>query len=164
MQTEGREAEERPGVWCTAALWEIWRQTKNWPWITESVISVDRGEPQFWHLTAGKKASEIQEENSQDTVYQADWQNLLCSYNTNGLLVRLYTSDLLRFWLCLQNYEEEECVTVHVAAHQSAAALAFKLWIYLTLLKTIYTLTHWHSLNWRYHSWIIEVKSAPTRL
>lgn len=29
MQTEGREAEERPGVWCSAALGEIWRQTEE---------------------------------------------------------------------------------------------------------------------------------------
>lgn len=29
MQTEGREAEERPGVWCAAAPCKIWRQTEE---------------------------------------------------------------------------------------------------------------------------------------
>lgn len=29
LQTEGREAEERPGVWCAAAPCKIWRQTEE---------------------------------------------------------------------------------------------------------------------------------------
>lgn len=29
MQTEGRKAEERPGVWCAAAPFKIWRQTEE---------------------------------------------------------------------------------------------------------------------------------------
>lgn len=118
MQTEGREAEERPGVWCTAALWEIWRQTKNWLWIRESVISVDRKEPRYWNLTPGKKASQIQKERSQErgwTFFIKLIQLSDCSYNTNGSPVRLCTSDLLRFVLCPQQsygiltFEEEDC-------------------------------------------------------
>lgn len=108
MQTEGREAEERPGVWCTAALWEIWRQTKNWLWIRESIISVDRKEPQYWYLTPGKKASKVEKEHSQErgwTLFIKLIQLSDCSYNSNGLLVRLYTSNLLRIVLCpQQNY------------------------------------------------------------
>lgn len=41
MQTEGREAEERPGVWCPAKYED---KQKNWLWIRENLINVDRVE------------------------------------------------------------------------------------------------------------------------
>lgn len=93
---------------------------KNWLWIRESIINVDRKEPQYWYLTPGKKASKVQKEHSQGrgwTFFIKLNQLPDCSYNTNGLLVRLYSSDLLRFVLCLQQnygistFREEECVT-----------------------------------------------------
>ncbi len=121
MQTEGREAEERPGVWCTAALWEIWRQTEE--------LAVNKRK--FYQC--GQEKSPIIDTSLQERkplkyrrsiVREVGWTFFIkliqlpdCSYNTNGLLVRLYTSDLLRFVLCpQQNYglvtfkEEEECV------------------------------------------------------
>lgn len=145
MQTEGQEAEERPGMWCTAALWEIWRQTKRWLWITESVISVDRKEPQFWYLTPGKKASE--KKHSQDILYQTDWQNFMTAHATlmvcwSGFIPQIWLDFLVsaELWLTF----EEEC---YVLLHIRALAVFFKLCIYLTLFKTIYTLTHCYNIN-----------------
>lgn len=39
---------------------------KNWLWMRESIINVDRKEPQYWYLTPGEKASKVQTECSQE--------------------------------------------------------------------------------------------------
>lgn len=134
---------------------------KNWLWIRESIINVDRKEPQYWYLTPGKKASKVQKEHSQGrgwTFFIKLNQLPDCSYNTNGLLVRLYSSDLLRLYcVCSRTTVSqlfERRSVLRVGADQSTTALAFlfELCIYLTLFKTIYTLTHCYNIKCCFHS------------
>lgn len=163
MQTEGREAEERPGVWCTAALWEIWRQTKNWLWIRESIIIVDRKEPQYWYLTAGKKALKYK----RSIVRKEGGHSLSNSYNfltahTTLMMVRLNTSNLLRIVLCLQqNYgiltfeEEEVCYVLVQLKAPLHWPFSFRFVSTSHYSRPFTLLAHCNNIKCCFHSWII---------
>lgn len=96
LQTEGREAEERPGVWCAAAPCKIWRQTEE--------LAVNKRKSYQCGQVRGPADTSLQErkllKSQQSRVRKqgghssSNRYNLLTTRNGHSRLVRFFSPQL----------------------------------------------------------------------
>lgn len=90
MQTEGREAEERPGVWCAAAPCKIWRQTEE--------LAVNKRKSYQCGQGRGPVDTSLQERKllkSQQRVRKQGGHSLSNQYNLPHATIMVSWSDFL---------------------------------------------------------------------